>query len=137
MAARTSTHSVLCKRLQALDDVVSVLLNRLTAYYAELVSQPFRSGLVYFLAGLIPALFIGWILFPMALYSNQQQPVNFSHAIHTDPDIAEGIEGDSRVSGSSRGLRSCPNADTNDEDGHAVSPFPGRDALTDLIALIW
>ena len=27
------------------------------------------------------------------LYSNQQQPINFSHAIHTDPDIVEGIEG--------------------------------------------
>lgn len=62
-------------------------------YFAELVSNPIGSGLAYFAAGLIPALFIGWILFPIALYSNQEQPINFSHAIHTDPDIAEGIEG--------------------------------------------
>jgi hypothetical protein len=63
-------------------------------YFAELVSNPIGSGLAYFAAGLIPALFIGWILYPMALYSNQEQPINFSHAIHTDPDITEGIEGD-------------------------------------------
>jgi hypothetical protein len=73
---------------------VSALLARLTSYYAELISRPFRSGLAYFLAGLVPALFVGWIVFPMALYSKQQQPINFSHALHMDPEVADAIEGD-------------------------------------------
>ena len=69
-------------------------IGRILSYYSSLISNPFKSGLVYFLAGIIPALIIGWILFPIALYSEQQQPINFSHAIHTDPDIMEGVEGD-------------------------------------------
>jgi len=74
-------------------EAVTVLLERLTTYYAELISRPFQSGLIYFLAGLVPALIVGWILFPMALYSEEQQPINFSHSIHTDPDIMEALEG--------------------------------------------
>jgi hypothetical protein len=54
-------------------------------------------GLVYFAGGLILALFAGWILFPIILYSHQEQPLNFSHAIHTDPDIVGGIDGDRDV----------------------------------------
>lgn len=69
-------------------------IGRILQYYSRLISNPFQSGLVYFAAGLIAALFVGWILFPVALYSEQEQPVNFSHAIHTDPDIIEVIEGD-------------------------------------------
>ncbi|MBN2058987.1 MAG: cytochrome c3 family protein [Deltaproteobacteria bacterium] len=64
------------------------------SYFSKLVSDPFGSGLIYFAAGLIPALFVGWILFPMVLYSKQEQPFNFSHAIHMDSDIADGIEGE-------------------------------------------
>lgn len=71
---------------------IFTLLHMVLSYYSELISHPFRSGLVYFIAGLIPSLIIGWILFPMALYSKQPQPVNFSHAIHSNSDI--GIEGD-------------------------------------------
>ncbi|MGD8229539.1 MAG: cytochrome c3 family protein [Desulfobacteraceae bacterium] len=74
---------------------ISSLIDLVLSYYAELISQPFRSGLAWFLAGLIPAMFVGWILFPMALYSEQQQPVNFSHAIHSMEDI--GIEGDTEL----------------------------------------
>ena len=73
---------------------ISSLIDLILSYYAELISQPLRSGLIYFLAGLMPALFVGWVLFPMALYSKQQQPVNFSHATHMDSDIVDGIEGD-------------------------------------------
>jgi hypothetical protein len=69
-------------------------IGRILTYYSGLISNPFKSGLVYFGAGMIGALFLGWILFPIALYSEQTQPVNFSHAIHTDPDIMEGIQGD-------------------------------------------
>ena len=73
------------------------LIHTVLSYYSKLISNPIHSGLVYFVAGLIPALFIGWVLFPIALYSKQEQPVNFSHAVHTDPDIAEGIDGDTEI----------------------------------------
>ena len=66
------------------------------SFYADLISRPFQSGLVYIIAGLIPALIIGWFIFPMVLYSKQQQPVNFSHALHLDPDMGI-IEGDTEV----------------------------------------
>ncbi|MFC1866977.1 menaquinone reductase multiheme cytochrome c subunit QrcA [Thermodesulfobacteriota bacterium] len=72
----------------------SAFIGRILSYYSELISNPIRSGLVYFAAGLIPALFIGWVLFPFVLYSNQQQPINFSHAIHMDSDIVDGIDGE-------------------------------------------
>ncbi|MDY6882119.1 MAG: menaquinone reductase multiheme cytochrome c subunit QrcA [Thermodesulfobacteriota bacterium] len=49
---------------------------------------------LFLLAGLIPSLIIGWIIFPMVLYSSQPQPINFNHAIHLDEEIVEGIEGD-------------------------------------------
>ena len=52
-------------------------------------------GWLFILAGLVPALIVGWVVFPMALYSSQQQPFNFSHAIHTNPDI--GIEGETEA----------------------------------------
>jgi hypothetical protein len=51
------------------------------------ITYPLKSGLAYFLAGLVPALIVGWLLFPLLLYSAQTQPVNFSHTVHTDPDI--------------------------------------------------
>jgi len=70
------------------------LIYTILSYYSELVSNPIRSGLVYFGAGLIFALFVGWVLFPMVLYSHQKQPINFSHALHMDPDIVDGIDGD-------------------------------------------
>jgi len=73
---------------------ISSLIDLVLSYYAGLVSQPLRNGLIYFLAGLMPALFVGWVLYPMVLYSKQQQPFNFSHAIHMDPDMVDGIEGD-------------------------------------------
>jgi len=66
---------------------LSTLIDLVLSYYARIISQPFQSGLVWFLGGLGGALFVGWILFPMALYSEQTQPINFSHAIHTMPDI--------------------------------------------------
>jgi hypothetical protein len=74
---------------------ITSLIHLVLSYYAELISRPLRSGLIYFLAGLIPALIVGWVLFPMALYSKQPQPVSFNHAIHSNPDI--GIEGDTEV----------------------------------------
>ena len=51
-------------------------------------------GWVFFLAGMVPALIVGWIIFPMVLYSSQPQPMNFNHALHLDPESVDGIEGD-------------------------------------------
>ena len=56
-----------------------------------------KGGLFFFLAGLIPSLIIGWVIYPMVLYSKQAQPINFSHSIHMNPEIVDGIEGDTEV----------------------------------------
>ncbi|NLD35752.1 MAG: cytochrome c3 family protein [Desulfatiglans sp.] len=53
-----------------------------------------KNGFVYFVAGLFPALIIGWLVFPALLYSKQVQPMNFNHALHMDPEIVSEIEGD-------------------------------------------
>lgn len=66
------------------------------SFYSDLISRPFQSGLVYILAGLIPSLIIGWFIFPMVLYSKQQQPVSFNHALHIDPERS-GIEGETEA----------------------------------------
>ncbi len=55
------------------------------------------SGWIFFLAGFIPALIVGWFVFPMALYSKQPQPINFSHAVHMDAEKVDGIEGETEL----------------------------------------
>jgi hypothetical protein len=74
---------------------LSNLIDLVLSFYADLIEHPFRSGLAYFLAGLVPALVVGWLLFPMALYSCQPQPLQFSHAVHLNPD--NGIEGNTEI----------------------------------------
>ncbi|MBW2021822.1 MAG: cytochrome C [Deltaproteobacteria bacterium] len=54
-------------------------------------------GILFFLAGFIGSLIVGWVIFPMVLYSKQPQPLNFSHAIHMDPERVDGIEGDTET----------------------------------------
>jgi hypothetical protein len=75
------------------------LRDAVSSFISDLVSgkdtstfiPPFSlGGLVFFLGGLIPSLIVGWILFPMVLYSQQPQPLNFNHALHMDPDLVEG-----------------------------------------------
>lgn len=78
----------------SLRTIADSLIDLILSYYARLITNPLQSGLAYFAAGLIVALFVGWVLFPLVLYSKQPQPMNFNHALHMDPDIAEGIEGD-------------------------------------------
>ena len=59
---------------------------------------PFSFGVwIFFLAGLIPSLIVGWIIYPMVLYSKQPQPMNFNHALHLNPEIVDGIEGDTET----------------------------------------
>jgi len=40
-------------------------------------------GKLLFLAGLLAALGMGWVVFPYAIYERQPQPVDFSHKVHT------------------------------------------------------
>ncbi|MFC1821545.1 menaquinone reductase multiheme cytochrome c subunit QrcA [Thermodesulfobacteriota bacterium] len=59
---------------------------------------PFNlSGWIYFIAGLVPSLIIGWVIFPLVLYSSEPQPMNFNHALHLDEEIVDGIEGDTEA----------------------------------------
>jgi len=51
----------------------------------------------FFLIGLIVALVVGWIIFPMVLYSKQAQPINFNHALHLDSERVDGIEGETKA----------------------------------------
>jgi predicted nucleotidyltransferase len=74
---------------------ISSFIDLVLSFYAELITRPFANGLFYFPAGLIPALVVGWILFPMALYSKQPQPIAFNHALHINPDA--GISGDTEL----------------------------------------
>jgi hypothetical protein len=74
---------------------LSNAIDLVLSFYADLIERPFHSGLVYFLAGLVPALAVGWLLFPVALYSKQPQPLQFSHAVHLNPDI--GISGNTEI----------------------------------------
>jgi menaquinone reductase, multiheme cytochrome c subunit len=65
----------------------------LAAYLLKMFSNPIKNGLLYFISGLAAALLIGWVLFPILLYSREDQPFNFSHAVHTDPDMIDGMDG--------------------------------------------
>ncbi len=75
------------------DGLISNLISLTLSTFADIISSPLKSGLIYFAAGIIPALIIGWVIFPMALYSSQEQPIDFNHALHMDPETVEGIEG--------------------------------------------
>ena len=48
-------------------------------------------GWIFFPAGLIAALVVGWVVFPLVLYSKQQQPLNYSHLKH-GPESSVGLE---------------------------------------------
>jgi hypothetical protein len=58
--------------------------------------KSWKEGTFFFIAGFIGSLIIGWIIFPMVLYPKQQQPMDFNHALHLDPDVVD-IEGDTDV----------------------------------------
>jgi len=51
----------------------------------------------FFIAGFIGSLVIGWVIFPMVLYSKQPQPMNFNHALHLNPEKVDGIEGETEA----------------------------------------
>ena len=49
------------------DGWIQSLIHSVLSYYSDLISNPFKSGLAYFIAGLVPALIIGWLIFPCAV----------------------------------------------------------------------
>jgi menaquinone reductase, multiheme cytochrome c subunit len=73
------------------------LIKKIKSIFTNLFSPPLKNALAYFLAGLIPALIIGWIVFPALLYSKQLQPMNFNHALHMDPEIVSEIKGNTET----------------------------------------
>jgi len=75
--------------------LISYLLDFIRKESETTFFPPFKlDGWIFFMAGFIPSLILGWIIYPMALYSKQPQPINFSHAVHMDPERVDGIEGD-------------------------------------------
>ena len=38
--------------------------------------------ILFFIAGLVVSLIIGWVVFPKVLYSQKTQPIDFNHALH-------------------------------------------------------
>jgi len=56
-----------------------------------------KGGWIFFLGGLILSLIVGWVVFPMVLYSHHDQPMDFSHALHLDPERVFGIEGETDI----------------------------------------
>ena len=78
---------------------ISSLINRILKYdKSSTFLPPFSlGGWIFFLAGLIPNLILGWLIFPMVLYSSQPQPMNFNHALHLNPDKVDGIEGETET----------------------------------------
>lgn len=46
-------------------------------------------GWVVFFAGFILSLIYGWVVFPNLLYSQRNQPLNFSHVAHQDSSCQE------------------------------------------------
>ncbi len=79
-----------CKKNGCISGIICLILSS----FSEMISHPLKSGLIYFIAGLIPAAIVGWILFPMALYSKTEQPIDFNHMLHMDPDTG-GVPGNS------------------------------------------
>ena len=51
-----------------------------------------HGGFIFFIAGLALALTVGWLAFPAALYKNIEQPVQFSHAVHTRENVGMACE---------------------------------------------
>ena len=75
---------------------ISSFVHLILSYYSELISNPFRTGLVHFAVAFVGVLFVGWIIFPMVLYSSNTQPVEFSHELHTDPNVI-GIDASTKL----------------------------------------
>ena len=47
--------------------------------------------ILFFIIGFAASMVLGWVIFPKLLYSQKQQPLNFSHAMHVD-EVDEGCQ---------------------------------------------
>ena len=47
-------------------------------------SWRFLTPIAFFVTGFLVHLFIGWVIFPVLLYSEKQQPIDFSHKVHQE-----------------------------------------------------
>jgi c(7)-type cytochrome triheme protein len=65
-------------------------------------------GTLFFFAGLIIAMIIGWVIFPRVLYSQKTQPINFRHSAHADSECVDchRFRGDGTYSGIP-GIENC------------------------------
>jgi len=84
---------------KSLKDKILSLITSILSYdnYSTLV-PPFSLGTwIFFMGGFVTSLIIGWIVYPLALYSSQPQPINFSHAVHMNPEKVDGVEGDTEI----------------------------------------
>ncbi len=48
--------------------------------------------MILFLSGIVAALAIGWFVFPLALYKKAEQPIQFSHKVHTGETVGLACE---------------------------------------------
>jgi len=51
-----------------------------------------RKGMIMFLAGLAGMLVVGWVGFPQLLYKKIEQPLQFSHLVHTGDQVGMACE---------------------------------------------
>jgi hypothetical protein len=58
---------------------------------AKVVSDGGGFALLFFIAGLVASLIVGWVIFPKILYSQKKQPFEFNHALHNE-QVSEGCE---------------------------------------------
>lgn len=47
--------------------------------------------ILFFIAGLVASLIIGWVIFPKVLYSQKEQPINFNHVLHVG-EVEDGCQ---------------------------------------------
>lgn len=50
-------------------------------------------GTLFFGAGVVASLAMGWVAFPMALYRSEAQPLRFNHQVHTGDSVGIACEG--------------------------------------------
>ena len=58
---------------------------QIAGHAAEHAAEESGAGggpILFFIVGLVASLVVGWIVFPKLLYSQKQQPFQFSHALH-------------------------------------------------------
>ena len=80
------------------DTLISPIVSLLSYDNYSAFVPPFSLGTwIFFLGGFVGSLIVGWVIYPMVLYSSQPQPMNFSHAVHMNPEKVDGVEGETEI----------------------------------------